>query len=306
MIQIGNRLVTEDIEEILKNIKSELTNGKLSSIRRTASGIRVTCPVHSDGKENNSSCYIDIDDGIWHCFTCGASGKFEKFVGECFNSTPTFGKKWLLERYGNTVIERQLELLPIDFNTKKVQYLDESILDKFQSYHPYMTQRKLTTEVIEKFKIKYDPETKSIVFPVWDDRNRLLMLTRRSVINKTFIIDADKEKPVYLLNFIKQMNAKSVYVCESQINALTLWSWGYPAIALFGTGTKIQYEILSKSGIRVYNLCFDGDEAGDRGTKNFIKNLGNKGAFMNIIKIPRGKDVNDLTKEEFDRLMLTN
>lgn len=305
MIQIGNRLVTEDIEEILKNIKSELTNGKLSSFRRTASGIRVTCPVHSDGKENNSSCYID-DDGIWHCFTCGASGKFEKFVGECFNSTPTFGKKWLLERYGNTVIEKQLELLPIDFNTKKVKYLDESILDKFQSYHPYMTQRKLTTEVIEKFKIKYDPKTKSIVFPVWDDRNRLLMLTRRSVIDKTFIIDADKEKPVYLLNFIKQMNAKSVYVCESQINALTLWSWGYPAIALFGTGTKIQYEILSKSGIRVYNLCFDGDEAGDRGTKNFIKNLGNKGAFMNIIKIPRGKDVNDLTKEEFDRLMLTD
>ena len=95
MIQIGNRLVTEDIEEILKNIKSELTNGKLSSFRRTSSGIRVTCPVHSDGKENNSSCYIDIDDGVWHCFTCGASGKFEKFVGECFNSTSTFGKKWL-------------------------------------------------------------------------------------------------------------------------------------------------------------------------------------------------------------------
>ena len=167
-----------------------------------------------------------------------------------------------------------------------------------------MTQRKLTTEVIEKFKIKYDPKTKSIVF-LCDDRNRLLMLTRRSVINKTFIIDMIK-KSCLSIKFYQIDDAKSVYVCESQINALTLWSWGYPAIALFGTGTKIQYEILSKSGIRVYNLCFDGDEAGDRGTKNFIKNLGNKGAFMNIIKIPRGKDVNDLTKEEFDRLMLTN
>ena len=121
MIQIGNRLITEDIEEILKNIKSELTNGKLSSFRRTSSGIRVTCPVHSDGKENKDSCYINIDDGVWHCFSCGASGKFEKFVGECFNANQDFGKEWLLERYGNTLVERKIQLLPIDLNYRKVE-----------------------------------------------------------------------------------------------------------------------------------------------------------------------------------------
>lgn len=307
---INNRSIDTPLVKILKQVKLEINTGKLGTVKEKHDNVIVTCPFHKEGKEAHPSCSLycgdnsEIEYGWFKCFTCGETGPLTKFIGECFNSTPSFGKEWLLERFGNTVVEKQLDMLPIDFKASKTQYLDESILNTFQSYHPYMTQRKLTSEIIEKFKIKYDTETKSIVFPVWDDRGRLFMLTRRSVVDKTFIIDKDKEKPVYLLNFIKQNNIKTVCVCESQINALTAWSWGYPAVALFGTGTKLQYEILAKSGIRFYNLCFDGDEAGDRGTQNFIKNLGNKGALINVIHLPRGKDVNDLTKEEFDKLLL--
>lgn len=308
---INNRVINTPLINILKQVKSEINTGKLDVFKEKHDNVIVTCPFHKDGHEKRPSCGIyqgesaDIEYGWFKCFTCGETGPLTKFIGECFNSNTEFGKEWLLERFGNTLVEKQLELLPINFNVNKTQYLDEKILDTFQSYHPYMTQRKLTSDVIEKFKIKYDTDTKSIVFPVWDDKGKLLMLTRRSVVDKTFIIDKDKEKPVYLLNFIKQNNIKSVYVCESQINALTLMSWGYSAVALFGTGTKLQYEILSKSGIRCYNLCFDGDDAGDRGVYNFMKNLGDKGALINVIQLPRGRDVNDLTKEEFDKLMLT-
>lgn len=308
---INNRIIDTPLIKILKQVKSEINTEKLREFKEKHDNVIVTCPFHKNGQEQHPSGNLycgdspEIEYGWFKCFTCGETGPLTKFIGECFNSTTEFGKEWLLERFGNTIVEKKLELLPINLNANTTQCLDEKILDSFQNYHPYMTQRKLTSDVIDKFKIKYDIDTKSIVFPVWDERGKFLMLTRRSVENKTFIIDADKEKPVYLLNFIRQMNIKSVYVCESQINALTLWSWNYPAVALFGTGTKIQYEILSKSGIRVYNLCFDGDEAGDKGVKNFIKNLGDKGALINVIKIPRGKDVNDLTKEEFDKIMLT-
>jgi DNA primase len=308
---INNRIIDTPIVKILKQVKSEINTGKLSTYQEKHDNVMVTCPFHKDGKESHPSCNVycgdnkEVEYGWFKCFTCGEQGSLTKFIGECFNSNHVFGKDWLLERFGNTVIERKIELIPIDFKKPIPQYLDESVLDTFQKYHPYMTQRNMTSEVIEKFKIRYDTETKSLVFPVWDDKGKLFMLTRRSVVNKTFIIDKDKEKPVYLLNFIKQSKINNVYVCESQINALTLWSWNYPAIALFGTGTKRQYEILAKSGIRVYNLCLDGDSAGDKGISNFIENLGDKGAIINIVKIPRGKDVNDLTKEEFDNLLLT-
>ena len=47
-------------------------------------------------------------------------------------------------------------------------------------------------------------------------------------------------------------------------------------------------------------MCFDGDAAGNKGTNNFIKNV--KNSFISVVKIPLGKDVNDLTKDEFDKL----
>lgn len=308
---INNRIITTPIVKILSKVKTEIMNGKLSSIIEKHENVSVTCPFHKEGKESHPSCSVycgdnqEIEYGWFKCFTCGEQGPLTKFIGGCFDANTEFGKEWLLARYGDTILEQQLNLLPIDFSQSKTKILDESILDKFQNYHPYMTKRKLSNEIIEKFKIKYDTETKSIVFPVWNDKGQLVMLTRRNVNNKTFMIDKDCEKPVYLLNFIKQEKITTVYVCESQINALTLHSWGYPAVALFGTGTKIQYNILAKSGIRCYNLCLDGDEAGDKGTMNFIKNLGESGALINVIKIPRGKDVNDLTKEEFEELLLT-
>ena len=95
----------------------------------------------------------------------------------------------------------------------------------------------------------------------------------------------------------------TVYVVESQINCLTLWQWGYPAIALFGTGSKKQYDILNRSGIRNYILCFDGDDAGRKATQRFIDNL-KSDVFISVKQIPDGKDVNDLTKEEFDKLLV--
>ena len=180
--------------------------------------------------------------------------------------------------------------------------MPESIVANFEDFHPYMLQRKLTREICKKFEVKYDPKTKCLVFVVRDETGRIALLTRRSVENKRFIIDADKEKPVYLLYYMMQHGIQEVYVVESQINALTLLCHGLPAVALFGTGTEHQYKLLNRSGIRVFNLLFDGDAAGDRGIERFLKNI-RKDVLVNIIKLPRGKDVNDLEYDEVETLI---
>ena len=64
-----------------------------------------------------------------------------------------------------------------------------------------------------------------------------------------------------------------------------------------GTGCKHQYEILNKVGIRSYILALDPDGAGRQGTLRFIKSI--KNCMISIKDLPDGKDVNDLTKEEF-------
>ena len=307
---IRNYLIDTPIDKILTQVKNELTNGKLKSINKKGGQVRVTCPHHGEGKEHNPDCYInasndsELEYGYCHCFACGFSGRLSKFIGECFDEDEKFGEDWLIERFGNSLTDKQVVLQDIDLLQKnETQYLDETILNTMQSYHPYMDKRKLSRKVCEMFKVKYDPNTKSLVFPVYDEYNKLYMLTRRSVENKTFIIDSDKEKPVYLFNYIKEKNIREVCVCESQINALYLWSLGYPAIALFGTGTKHQYDILNSSSIKHYFLCFDGDDAGTKGIKRFIKNI-RKDVFIDVCELPKGKDVNDLSLDEFDSLSI--
>ena len=311
---INNKCIDTPIDVILNTLKREINTGKLRNIEAEyKNNIAITCPIHKDGFERNPSCRVftqkdheEIEYGKCHCFTCGWTGRLSDLVTACFNETdPSFGEDWLIERFGVNYSSNARLLPEIKLNNSKpkIEVLDESILDQYNYYHDYMWQRKLTKEVVDTFRIGYDPKTKMLSFPVWDEYNRLVLITYRSVIDKRFFIEEDKDKPVYLLNFVNNWNIKTVYVVESQINALTLWSWGYPAIALIGTGSEHQMKILNKCPIRNYILCFDGDEAGDKGIKRFQINI-RKDVMISQKVIPRGKDVNDLSKEEFDNLKI--
>ena len=164
-----------------------------------------------------------------------------------------------------------------------------------------MWKRGLKKQVVDACEVGYDDVNKMITFPVRDERGKLVMITKRSVNNKTFLIDKEVEKPVYLLYNNLQWGAKELYICESQINALTAIGFGVNAVALFGTGTPKQYNILNNCGIRNFVLAFDGDDAGDLAITRFLNNI-RKDVFVSILKVPRGKDINDLSEEEFYNL----
>lgn len=227
-IEFKDNLLDTTILDIIKKVKQECPNNYFKDIIIKHDYIRVTCPYHKGGHESNPSCSIycgsdsKLPQGILHCFTCGEAHTLDQWVGYCFNKDAAFGEEWLLKKFCNNTIKTNNTLLPIE-QKENNNYIDPSILNDFKPYHPYMTKRKLTEEIIKKFNIKYDPKTESIVFPVWDEHNKLVMLTKRNVNKKLFFIDENKEKPVYLLNNIINNNIKTVYVCESQINTLTLY-----------------------------------------------------------------------------------
>ena len=222
-------------------------------------------------------------------------------IGDVFHEDERFGKDWLLNRFGNTLVENVKILDPIELEPKKKEYLDESILDQYKYHSNYWLSRGISDEIAEKFELGYDTENDMVVFPIRDEKGKLSMLTKRSTYTKFFQIDENKEKPVYLLYYCIRNCIDKVIVCESQINALTAWTWGYPAIALIGTGSGSQYRTLKKSGIRQYVLALDGDKAGRLGTQRFIQNMP-KDVLISIKRMPEGKDLNDLTKEQFDSL----
>ena len=131
----------------------------------------------------------------------------------------------------------------------------------------------------------------------------VVFVARRSVEGKYFNYPRNVEKPVYGLYELPK-NCSRVVICESFFNALTCIAYGWPAVALMGTGTPHQIDMLKRSGIREFVLGFDPDEAGDRATKKWRRALRDVGVVWSFEGIPEGKDINDLTLDEFNSLKL--
>ena len=309
---INQHIIDGEIETILNDLR-DITDGRfLKDIERKGPNIAITCAFHKDGQENHPSCFVyarrdrdDVPYGFFKCFTCGTQGNLDYLVARCLNCSMEDAREWLIDNYSSTLYDAGSALFPDwDFGQEKkpeVQILDEAILDRFAYFHPYMFERKLTRDVVVKFKIGWNPDTDALTFPIRDDRGRLIGISERKTKYKQFNLPKGLPKTVYLLDTIKQEHIKDVWVVESQIDALYLWSIGIPAIALFGTGSSEQYPILQRSGIRSYHLALDGDPAGRGGLFRFYQNMP-KDVFINVCLMPEGKDIDDLTPEEIHNL----
>lgn len=305
---VNNKLITEPIYDILSRLKSDSIKPVFDKIENKGSYIRCTCPFHKDGRESHPSFSVyadykgDVIPGTYHCFTCDTKGQLYQLVQHCLDCDEEDAKLWLTENFANVFEEQELDLPEINLEGEKKEYLDEAILKEYSYFHPYMFQRKLKEDIIKKFKVGYNQKTDSITFPIWNENNKLVGITERSVTTKRFNIPKQIEKPVYLFNAIKNQKYPYVIVCEAQIDALTAWGYGVPAVAMLGVGSKEQYDILNKICVNWVTM-FDGDEAGREATRRFNKMI-RKDCLITNVAIPAGhKDINDLSEEEFNNLL---
>ena len=318
MITIKNKTINADIEVILEELRNYILarDNKLilKDIRPTGDNIMVTCPYHKQGEERRPSCGISTIDkpghpaGTVHCFTCGKTASIDSFISYILgiDDGGEEGRKWLLDRFDVTN-NREIK---VQFGGRgqgksldaEKQYIEEALLKEFRYIHPYMYKRKLTDEIIEKYDIGYDRINDMITFPVRDIDGNCLFVAKRSVKGKFFLLPNSKNKPlygVYELDYSKP----DVYICESFFNALTLATYGLNAIALMGTGSRYQYNLINKLPFRRIIICLDGDSAGRIGTKKLLNEI-YRGKIVYFIDMPDGKDVNDLDKKDFFNLPL--
>ena len=225
MPKIQNIQITTPLENILTDIKSNCP-GYLRDIRVSATNIMCTCPFHGNHSEKHPACSISISEdakipyGTFHCFACGESGSFIKFINSCFEArNPDFGKQWLLEHYGKEILEDQYEELPeINLNaTTKSIPIPDICLSVFDYNNPraldyLINKRHIIKPVIDYFKIGYNANTDSITFPCWNAQGELMGIFERAIETKRFKIPEIYPKPVYLLNeVIKQHFKINIY-----------------------------------------------------------------------------------------------
>ena len=334
MIEVNGNLILTPIYQILLDLQAELKyNGShlLHTIKppHSYSDIIISCPIHNNGKEQHPSASITtrekhkgdkvIPAGFMYCFSCKSKMTIDSLISYCFgkNDKGEFGRKWLLDHYANFEVEQRDKYFNKlrEYEKQEIKYISEEELENYRYIHPYMYKRGLTDELIEKYDIGYQKDFRlidkskpfeCITFPVRDINGNTLFVARRAIKYKLYYYPPQVDKPLYGIYEVgKYHNGTNVlYICESMLNAITLEKWGFPAIALLGTGSKEQYKLLKSMWYRKYILCLDGDRAGELGTYKLIKALENTHLLL-VHKIKeKGIDINDLAtldKEEYMR-----
>lgn len=327
-MRIDNLEINSNMTTILDTFITELKrNGSnlFSKGHKLVNGYHIVqCPYHKMGQERHPSAQFRDSDGLFYCFNCKKSHRFTEVVYDFLNVN---GRSWLLSNFDGSDIEDR----KVSFNLGKKEevktptFIDKSILDQYKGTHPYMYKRKLTDEVIKKFDIGYDKNFvidiknsngqitghkvvgECVTFPNKDENGNIVFIARRAINQKFFHYPTGVDKPVYGLYEIYQeikagKEITEIYVCESMFNCLTLWAWGKYAVALNGTGSTTQINILKKTPFRSFILALDPDFAGQKGTERIKKELKASRKIVKTLPIPTGKDVNDLEYEEFEKL----
>lgn len=164
----------------------------------------------------------------------------------------------------------------------------------------YLTnQRGLTREVIELYQIKAT-DRGSIVFPyIGVDgvlrQQKFLALDRTADGKKRIRVEKDCEPGLFGWQAIEP-KAREVTICEGEIDAMSLWMLGFPALSVpfgGGTGAKqdwIEHEWTNLARFETIYLALDMDPEGLKATREIANRLGLH--RCRIVELPK-KDAND-------------
>lgn len=287
------------------DILEELEGFDFKRARIRGNKLQACSPLRDEG---NPSFAINLDNGLW--VDSGApseeyrKGNFIKLLSFLRQEDYEEIESYLIQKY-NTILADvdKLELkLALTLNSPKQSYLSKDMLLRLKQPTTYFTNRGISLEVQEMFNLGYNPRGHCVSIPWFDTHGNLINIKYRRTDNKKFFYEEDGlhiKYYVYGLDKVNLIKAKRISICESEIDALTLWTYGYPAVALGGSSLSEQQKaLILNSTIDETVICTDNDKVGHRLRELLKKEFS---GLLNVydFKFPHGKkDINDLDKGE--------
>lgn len=174
--------------------------------------------------------------------------------------------------------------------------------DNLKAYNYLTIDRGLTTETIHKYRLgviaehkgetyykdnygnfQMDPNGKTTIKIVIPYPNTSYYITR-TIDQKAFYKLPNVEEPIFNIDSLEQ--DKPVFICESQLDAITVLQEGYQALALNGSNNvdKLFKCIDHMGGIKAPVVTFlDNDTSGQDATERLIKGL--KSRYIAYLRI---------------------
>lgn len=266
--------------------------------------------------EVHPSFAVNLDNGTW--VDSGSvvedlhKGNFIKLLALLRHIDYDEAEDDLLERYDIKISETdKLKLnLDLQLEPKPIRYFTlEELEYLYKVPTNYLDKRGISREVQKLFNIGYSEQLNAVAMPWMDKLGRIINVKYRLLDRKKFLYEKDGQEIRYYLYGLYQcllVNARKVYICESETDALTLWTYNQPAIALGGSSiSESQEKLLLSTNIEEVVIATDNDNVGNRIRAVLEQELLPYFKVFNLKFSKNIKDVNEMSEKQIKEAIIT-
>ncbi|MBS1651021.1 MAG: DNA primase [Bacteroidetes bacterium] len=190
----------QTVDKIIESARIEDIVGEFVTLKKRGVNLIGNCPFHN---EKTPSFTVSPSKNIYKCFGCGKAGTPVNFVMTHLSLSYSDGLKWLANKYGIEVIEKETTPEEIQQRNERESLL--IVMTFAQRYYnevmhntdegksiglSYLTERGLTSVIIEKFGLGYSLNEKKSFTKAAINKGYLpdyLVKTGMAIVSKNFI-----------------------------------------------------------------------------------------------------------------------
>jgi len=193
------------------------------------------------------------------------SGNFVKLLAFLRNESYEETEEYLRTKYAPR-FDGSIAFIPPRFRIERARQALN--LDISPVISDYLINRGISEEVQRMFGVGYDAAQKAIILPWRLADGRLANVKYRKTFGKAFWYERDGwpiRELVFGINLFYYCKRSQAVICEAEIDALSFWTAGIPAIAIGGaTFNEMKRDIILRSPIEELIIATDNDKAGER------------------------------------------
>lgn len=279
----------------------------LEVIRIKGEEAEAKCPAHlkRTGKEDRHPSFsVNLDEGVFGCFSCGFKGRFVHLVEEMLEIPEDAAVAWVRERGGiervRRVLERHESGLLIDDKDTTNNINEASLVLYTDVPEEEAASRGLTVQACNDLGIRWDDEKDRWITPVREPyTNRLMGWQEKS---KRVFLNQPKDlaKGLTLFGFNECVEEPVKVLVESPLDVARARGAGYENfVSSYGAMvTNEQMELLVETS-EVVIIGLDNDREGRIQARN-LKTLYSKRVIMRFLNYSEtdAKDPGDMTDAE--------
>ncbi|MDB4020210.1 CHC2 zinc finger domain-containing protein [Planktomarina temperata] len=293
--------------------------------------IKINCPFHTD---KTPSCGINLDRGLFNCFSCQSGGHVIDFVLRMEDLNPDDAKDRQQAAHLTVQIggydpdgdspepakpkakakPRKRTAKAKDEPTDHNPPLDLSKISmELEMDHLFFDDHGITDDMIDTFGLGYTSTgilKGRIVIPIYNVDDQIVAFAGRHAsqdvpddvprykLPKAF----HKSLELFNLNRAITLPGKHITIVEGYWSTMRLHLHGIPCVATMGTSiSPEQVELLTAQGYRYATVIFDGDDQGRSGAQTVVDHI-SQHLYVRRFDLPDGIKPDTMSDDWLARL----